>query len=247
VADRASLAAVDSSSWPRVWPKIESHSQAIGPRSVRDPRPVIGPPRTAMRCSACGRRQDEPQVQVAADSVVEVGHQVLDLATIEPPQLGQLPRTRRPHRRRRHGRAGQIHHVPTRDRMVPAADLMLHPHLEARLFETLARCGLRHRLPRLHLAAGAHPRRHTVASTPDQPPPPARSPPPAPPSAPAPTADHGDPQTGHRRWERLPHGPLSPTRRGYCPLASPRGPVLAQLVHGRRTAVADERVGHCCA
>jgi hypothetical protein len=34
--------------------------------------------------------QDVPKVQVAADDVVQVGHQVLDLAPVEPPHLYQL-------------------------------------------------------------------------------------------------------------------------------------------------------------
>jgi hypothetical protein len=46
------------------------------------------------------------------------------------------------------------------------AELMLRPHFKARLSDTLARRGLGRRLPRLNLAAGEHPLRNTVPSTP---------------------------------------------------------------------------------
>jgi hypothetical protein len=86
VADRALVAAVDSSSWP----KIKRHRQAIGQR-IAPAAPATPNPVCALTAQ---RRQNEPQVQVAADAVVQVGHQFFALVTIKPAQLDQFRRAR---------------------------------------------------------------------------------------------------------------------------------------------------------
>jgi len=89
------------------------------------------------------RVREVAQAEVAADAVVQVGHQLFDLIPVEPAQLDQLGRRRRAYRRRRGRCARQVDDVPAGHRMVAAADLVLDPYLQAGLLDALARCRLR--------------------------------------------------------------------------------------------------------
>jgi len=55
---------------------------------------------------------------MAADAVVQVGHQILGLIAVKPPQLHRFLRASEPDRSRRDERARQVHHMAAHDRVM---------------------------------------------------------------------------------------------------------------------------------